>query len=404
MEKTTMNKDKSTSKRSLERLDSATSAAFFKFAYTHRKFKIDCDSGQVVLEGVYTAVKKLEDDVKGILSISGLLDGVFLTMPDRGELARYIAAMVQKYHNEYVAGPEYKFEDGRLQDIESEIEKTVRYLKNEVSLLHGIAHTYGYFVHALLEEVIPAEHMLSIYQSQRQKPYLEPPETFFIKSYQNKDVFHIHFKNRNGENNFEDKRSGFLYVYVDILKRKPTFRQIVDDVTTRVMYCNFEDYGERDSANLQMCIDLSKIDGASTKWMAIFKRRLLRQIEKYYNYLYPNQLSLTQQNEIVSEVDGIPNEQMGDINRITGLWLWDEVQAVCPTHLRRGQMPEKILTDAMKKIEAKIDWRRADGRGRNLHADYLLADECIKRMDVLNGVSRNQKISDHFAFANRKNK
>ena len=67
-------------------------------------------------------------------------------------------------------------------------------------------------------------------------------------------------------------------------------------------------------------------------------------------------------------------------------------------------MPEKVLTDAMKKIEAKIDWRREDGRGRNLHADYLLADECIKQMDVLNGVSRNQKISDHFEFANRKNK
>lgn len=403
MEKPTMNKkDKSTSKRSLKRLDSALSAAFFKFAYTHRKFKIDCDSGQVDLEAVSTAVKKLEDDVKGIWSISGLLDGVFLTTPDRGELALYLAAMVQKYHNDYVAGPEYKFKDGRLQDIEDEIEQTVKYLKNEVSLLHGIAHTYGYFVHALLEEVIPAEYMFSIYQSQ--KPYLEPPETFFRKLYQNKDVFHIHFKNRNGEDNFEDKRNGFLYVYVNIIKSKPTFLRIVDDVATRITIGNFEDYGEKDSANLQICIDLSKTDGESKKWMAIFKRRLLRQIEKYYNYLYPNQLSLTQQNEIVSEVDGIPNEQMGDRNRITGLWLWDEVQAACPTHLRRGRMPEKILTDAMEKIEAKIDWRRADGRSRNLHADYLLADECIKQMNVLNSVSRKQKISDHFEFANRKNK
>ena len=399
-----MNNGKSTSKRSKERLDSAASAAFFKFAYTHRKFKIDCDSGLVDIEAVSTAVKKLEDDVKGFLFISNLLDGVFLTTPERGELARYLAAMVQKNHNDYVAGPEYKFEDGRLQDIEDEIEQTFRYLKNEVSLLHGIAHTYGYFVHALLEEVIPAEYMLSVYQSQKQKPYLEPPESFFLKSYQNKDSFHIHFKNRDGEDNFEDKRNNFLYVYVDIIKSKPTFRQLVDDVAAKVKNCNFEDYGDKDSANLQICIDLYKIDGTNTKEMAIFKRRLLRQIEKYYNYLYPNQLSLTQQNEIISEVDGVPNEQMGDIDRIKGLWLWDEVQAACPTHLRRGQMPEKALTDAMKKIEAKMDWRRADGRARKMHADYLLADECIKQMKVLNGVSQNQKISDHFEFANRKNK
>lgn len=368
--------------------DGSTELEFFREVYTHRRFKVDCASDPSLYSAVSGAVKK----IRTYLSLCPY-PRYYITDPD--EQDECIEAMTVNYHNQ-ISSPEDRFEDIELTPLSLRLGKLTSYFYDEVKVLHAVTYKYGYYVTSLLAPVVDGREYLNFYKENNGEVDFDLPKTFLLESCKKGDSFHIHALMRDGTCCFEDKKNGFAYAYINVLDSKGDFKKFVSNLTKQLTLGNFDDFGDKNSANLQICFDLSRIKFDCKRQMAIFKRRVLFQIEFYLNYLCPGSLSKPQIAEIAWEINGIPNEQMGMGSRLIGLALWDSVQEKAQRLGASWPLPGQVLHEAIAEITGIMGWRNAEDRNRVYYRPYLLAHECIAQMKVLKGREHNRKISELF--------
>ena len=380
-------------KRHMDSFHKAQELSYFRFQYTHRRFKTDCDTGGMDFASAQNALASVSHD--------------FVFEDDFCRFS-FIHRLIGHYHNQ-IYGDEnpYDLTPHELdEDIAECIARTSCLKEDDTKLLHSLAYKYGYNPILLLENIIKAEDLLVLTQVCNCNVSFLPTSWSFLRESKEEPLFFIRDLCR------VERHSGhggnLFYAYIDVMsldgnykKSRQQVRKFSKQVVNLLEARHSNEFGDKTTANLQFCINKSNINQNNTRWKVQLEEEIYLQTLYYRNYLTPFYLTGDEINRILWKIDGISHEQAGARIRLIGLTLWDLVNDAASTEgFTEKPFPPQLLHYAIAEVEKIIPWRRADGRKRNYHRDYLLADLCIKEMDLRNANQVTDKISAHFTFDN----
>lgn len=375
----------------------AETLEFWRLQYTRRKFRKDVVEGILDAKEIAVAYADLEKTAKAFvpeLERRYRYTDWFLVIFDhkctqyfpkynwtwqQSQILYLSDVAIFSYHNANFLDPKYICEDKRCLPVLDIADAITNHCRNSLKILHQIIFHYGFFL-IDLDRIYPPQAILARLNNGDALP---PPRDCFLKK--GSDEWHecrFNYKTRSGDSFFEAEKSGFLYLYYNVLNSSFDPERETANIPGHIKrYKQHKTVGEEDSANIQVCIRMrsNALEYEEIKTWCYYG------ILRYQRWMQQQPLEdIGQALNVI--INGRKGDSVSDEARAFGLLLWDAV------HLegkKISQLEKELAFNRTQQVDDdKIQEKfTAHPRSASLrpqfYQDLRFTEYCVDNMEAL---------------------